>query len=283
MRMTNNQIQQLARDLLLADSEDSVVETLRSAGLWDDRRLWRLYGDKEGNFAQAGNQQSLPEAALVEKIVNCCDARLMSECLLRRIDPESDQAPNTVRDAVAMFFENRRAKDDEAGTLVNWSKAERTEQSRQITIAATGDRPTRGHRTRKMCLTIADLGEGQSPKRLPDTILSLNAKNKQRIRFVQGKFNMGGSGALRFCGELGLQLVISRRHPELADREHDDPSANHHCQRITKLFRLPRRLRHRSDFFGGRRTHELSGSGECQQPSPSVNAITKHLFPTQSQ
>jgi hypothetical protein len=70
-----------------------------------------------------------------------------------------------------------------------------------------------------MCLTIADQAEGQSPLRLPKTILSLNAKNKQRIRFVQGKFNMGGSGCLRFCGNLGLQLVISRRNPELAKRE----------------------------------------------------------------
>jgi hypothetical protein len=70
-----------------------------------------------------------------------------------------------------------------------------------------------------MCLTIADQGEGQSPKRLPHTILSLNDRNKQRIRFVQGKFNMGGSGALRFCGKCGLQLVITKRHPELANKE----------------------------------------------------------------
>lgn len=147
------------------------------------------------------------------------------ECLLRGIDPESDDAPKSVRDAVAMFFEGRRAKDDEAGTLANWSKDERTKQSRFITIAATGDRPTQGRRTANMCITIADQAEGQSPGRLPKTILSLNEKNKQRIRFVQGKFNMGGSGALRFCGELGLQLVISRRHPELAKHERkNDPT-----------------------------------------------------------
>src|SRR5260370_1370974 len=114
--------------------------------------------------------------------------------------------------------------NDEGGKLVNWPQVKRTEESRSVTIAATGGRPVQGQRTRNMCLTIADQGEGQSPARLPKTILSLNEKNKQRIRFVQGKFNMGGSGALRFCGDKGLQLVISRRHPDLAKRElADDP------------------------------------------------------------
>ena len=56
-------------DLLGSDSEDEVIALLKNAGLWEDSNLWRLYGDKEGNFAQAGNQQALPEAALVEKLV----------------------------------------------------------------------------------------------------------------------------------------------------------------------------------------------------------------------
>lgn len=218
MHLTNDRIRQLALDLLRADYEERVIQILKDAGLWNNRDLWRLYGDKEGNFAQAGNQSSLGEAALVEKIVNCVDARFMCECHLRGINPESEGAPHSVRDAVAVFFENRRATDDEAGTLTTWPSPKRTAESRSITIAATGDRPTRGRKTRRMCLTIADVGEGQSPPRLPDTILSLNAKNKQRIRFVQGKFNMGGSGALRFCGVHGLQLVISRRHPALRDK-----------------------------------------------------------------
>lgn len=208
-------LQKMCMDLLKADSEAEVVEILRNAELWDDRSAWRLYGDKEGNFAQAGNQQALPEAALVEKIVNSCDARLMSECLLQGIPPESDQAPQSVRDAVAMFFEGRRAQTDEAGTLANWSAAKRREESGHITIAATGSKP-KGPGAKHMCLTIADEAEGQTPNRIPKTILSFNEKNKQRIRFVQGKFNMGGSGCLRFCGNMGLQLIISRRHPKLA-------------------------------------------------------------------
>ena len=216
--MKAKEIKGLALSLLRADSEEEVIALLRAGGFWDDPSKWRLYGDKEGNFAQAGNQQSLPEAALVEKVINSVDARLMCECQRRGIDPESDKAPTSIRDAVAMFFEDKRAQDDEAGSLANWAAARRTEESRFITIAATGGRPARGRSgVLRMCLTIADQGEGQSASRLPRTILSLNAKNKQRIRFVQGKFNMGGSGSLRFCGDQGLQLVISRRHPELRD------------------------------------------------------------------
>src|SRR5438552_16567209 len=126
-----------------------------------------------------------------------------------------------------MFFGSRYAENEEAGTLRNWPSQKRIDRSRFITLAATGGRPTRGRRTANMCLTIADQGEGQSPLRLPTTILSLNAKNKQRIRFVQGKFNMGGSGALRCCGLSGMQRVVSRRAAALAQRERtDDPSVD---------------------------------------------------------
>ncbi|MEL6797790.1 MAG: hypothetical protein AAFO89_13335, partial [Planctomycetota bacterium] len=226
-RMTNDEIRDIALALLRADSEADVVKILKQRGLWENPDLWRLYGDKEGNWASAGNQGSFGEAALVEKIVNSGDSRLMLECLRKGIDPESDHAPTSLRDAVAMFFEGKRAQADEAGTLANWARAKRTDEARHITLAATGDRPARGRRSKGMCITIVDQAEGQSPARLPHTILSLNAKNKQRIRFVQGKFNMGGSGALRFCGQLGLQLVISRRHPDLAKHERgDDPSVD---------------------------------------------------------
>ena len=76
-----DKVKNLCLALLKADREDEVVELLKNAGYWDNKDAWRLYGDKEGNFAQAGNQSAKPEAALVEKIVNCVDARLMNECL----------------------------------------------------------------------------------------------------------------------------------------------------------------------------------------------------------
>ena len=58
---------------------------------------------------------------------------------------------------------------------------------------------------------------------MPDTILSLHKGNKDKIKFVQGKFNMGGTGVLEFCGlERNLHLVVSKRHPALLSEPPED-------------------------------------------------------------
>jgi hypothetical protein len=195
----------LCLDLLEADEEDAVVQLLDEAGFWDRQEVWRYYGDYENNFNTIGNQQSSPEAALVEKIVNSIDARLMNECMIRGIDPEGEDAPRNIEEAVALVFGER-------GRILHWTPAMRAEQARFITLAATG-RPA--SEDADPSFSIADAGEGQTPDRLPDTILSLNRANKLRIPFVQGKFNMGGTGVLKFCGRRNLQFVLSRRNPEL--------------------------------------------------------------------
>ena len=50
--MKNIEIKQLCMRLLRADTENDVIEILKNAGFWDDSDAWRLYGDKEGNFAK---------------------------------------------------------------------------------------------------------------------------------------------------------------------------------------------------------------------------------------
>jgi hypothetical protein len=60
-----------------------------------------------------------------------------------------------------------------------------------------------------MC--IYDDGEGQSPENVSNTILSLQKSNKNNIQFLQGQYNMGGTGAIRFCHE-GLQFVLTKRN-----------------------------------------------------------------------
>ena len=211
--MTNDTKHALALSLLHADSESDVIAILRKHDLWDNPKNWRLYGDRDGNFSVIGNQQSRPEAALVEKIVNSVDARLMKECLERGIDPSSAEAPQSVREAVATFIEGVELLGEEAGDLRFWSPTRQLEQSRSITLAVTGSKPKQEGGT---SITIVDLGEGQTPAKMPDTFLSIDRENKLRIPFVQGKFNMGGTGALKFCGREGLQLIISRRCPEIS-------------------------------------------------------------------
>lgn len=66
--MNNDEILELCLSLLQADQEEDVISILNDAGFGDDPDVWRAYGDRSGNFSTIGNQQSRPEAALVEKI-----------------------------------------------------------------------------------------------------------------------------------------------------------------------------------------------------------------------
>ena len=59
---------------------------------------------------------------------------------------------------------------------------------------------------------VYDNGEGQYPHIFEDTFLSLLRGNKNEIHFVQGKYNMGGSGGIVFCGKKRFQLIGSKRY-----------------------------------------------------------------------
>ena len=217
----------LCRELMFADGEDCVVELLDSAGYWDDDPAWRLLGDTENNFSIVGNQQSDAIGALAEKIVNSIDARLINEALMHGIEPEDPDAPSSIREAVSRFFEGNRTYDpDRHGLIRFWDPKLRRLEADRITLTATGSKPRRGRRL-QASLTIADQGEGQTPDDFADTFMSLQASNKLRIQFVQGKFNMGGTGALQFCSPLhNLQLIVSKRNPELCHSHQDSSRAS---------------------------------------------------------
>jgi hypothetical protein len=219
--MNDAQARALCLALMKADSEEAVIGLLQKADLWDNKDLWRFYGDYENNYNTIGNQQSRPDAALVEKVVNAVDARLMNECLVHGIDAEGPNAPQSIRQAVAMFFDDIYKPDSpHAGQVKNWPNAKRTETARWLTLVATGAGPRSGN----PCFTISDCGEGQTPERMPDTFLSLTKSNKLRIPFVQGKFNMGGTGVFEFCGRHGMQLIVTRRNPAILKGESIQPS-----------------------------------------------------------
>jgi hypothetical protein len=213
--MTEHDAKELCLNLMQADSEEEVVNLLKQASFWDEPKVWRFYGDRETNFNTIGNQQSRPDAALVEKLVNAIDARLMNECLAHGINPEDTCAPQSIQEALARFFDNATpGKTSQTGRIRDWPDSKRTEVARGITLAATGAKPGSGNPS----FAIADTGEGQTPSRMPHTLLSLDKDNKFKIPFVQGKFNMGGTGALKFCGKHNLQFVLSRRNPSIVEK-----------------------------------------------------------------
>ena len=214
--LSNTQSRALCERLILADREEEVIAILRESGFWDDPTAWRLYDDSENNFATINNQQSRPDAALVEKLTNAIDARLIGECRARGVAPDGLKAPRSMREAVARFYPDKNA-DTAAnqGLIRNWTPDWQTIQARHITLAATGNTAYEGNPS----ITIADSGEGQTPERMPVTFLSLTKSNKLRIPFVQGKFNMGSTGVLKFCGKHKLQLIVTRRDPRILAKE----------------------------------------------------------------
>lgn len=202
-------LKKLCLDLAYSESEDKIISHLNSVDLWDNSNAWVCFGNNENNFGTIGNQQSRPETALVEKIINSVDAMLISECLSRKIDPEGENAPNSLQKALVDFYGIYEGK------LSNISAIERTDLATNICLVATGKKS-------KPCYSIIDKGEGQTPQKMPDTLLSIGRSNKLRIPFVQGKFNMGGTGVFQFCGDQNLQLIITKRNPNIAMNENDE-------------------------------------------------------------
>ena len=198
---------QLFDQLLKADSEAEVIAILKAAGYWDDPKVWRFYGDQPENWATVGNQQSRAEQALIEKAMNSIDTKLIAAARIAGLPIQGDGAPQSVFEARDLLF-GEQLKDIE-------------KLSHSITIAATG-------RRQRPSITIVDDGEGQIPSAMPKTILSLHKGNKNSIPFVQGKFNMGGSGVLEFCGvDHNVELVVSKRNPQLLQADSKEPIDTH--------------------------------------------------------
>ena len=95
----------LCLELIQADTEAQVVRLLQMAGLWDDSRLWRWLGDEEFNYSSVGNQQSRAEQAIIEKLINSIDSKLIvgariAGCLPRSGDsPQASDTPTTIKQA----------------------------------------------------------------------------------------------------------------------------------------------------------------------------------------
>ena len=179
-----------------ASTESELDKIFEShSNLLQNPKNWRPLGDNENNFGVIENQQASPIASLIEKITNSIDAIMMKKCYEAKIDPKSDLAPRSLEGAIEQFYPDHR----------NWDlDSARREQSLEIQILADGPK-------RDTSLIIYDNGEGQHPDKFENTFLSLLRGNKNEIHFVQGKYNMGGSGAIVFCGKKGYQLIASKR------------------------------------------------------------------------
>lgn len=193
-------LQVVFKKLYQAANETEIESLLGSLpSLRTSKIEWHPLGNNESNFGVIENQQSNPVAALVEKLTNSIDAILMRRCLESDVNPRSDEAPRSVEQAVERFFPSHK----------NWDlQSHRNVQAQSIQMLAD----SRVGDTSDTSLVIYDDGEGQHPEEFEATFLSLLRGNKNEIHFVQGKYNMGGSGAIVFCGKRRYQLIASKRY-----------------------------------------------------------------------
>ena len=198
----------LLHELLEAEDEVAVLDALTQRCLLNDSTRWRNLGNMPNNQSVVHNQQSTAAAALVEKFTNGLDAILLRHCKAAGIDPRGSKAPTSMSKAIQEFF----------GELVGMDSQDiRKIAEENLILYATGSK-------QRPCLSMYDAGEGQFVQDFPKTFCSLiyssdDGSYKGAIPFVQGRFNMGGTGVLPFCSEeRKLQLIVSRVPKNIANQ-----------------------------------------------------------------
>lgn len=202
MLFSDNEI--LFGELYFSQDEQDIDEVIKKYPDIFKQGNWHPLGNNSSNFGVIENQQSNPIAALIEKITNSIDAILMKKCYKNNIsDPKSENAPRSMDEAVKSFFPNDK----------NWDLPTfRRQQAEEIQIVADGPGPRTLYSKLPTSVIIYDNGEGQHPHDFENTFLSLLKGNKNEIHFVQGKYNMGGSGGIVFCGKKRYQLIASKKY-----------------------------------------------------------------------
>ena len=170
---------------------------------------WRPVGDMDDNFG-AINAASDARLALNERITNMIDAILEKEARLQYGTDLSAMAGvmRSPLEAATVLL------GVPAGGVGELSIPDRQKLADDIAIdfveSGVAERPT---------AVMRDRGIGQTPARLPETILSIHRGNKRDKPFLMGMYGWGGSNALGFAE--GGTVIVSRRHPDLLDGETD--------------------------------------------------------------
>ncbi len=209
-----NKYKQLFWNLFKVNGETEVSDIIKNNEFLNNSSNWWSYGNNKGNFGTFENQQSHPVPALVEKITNSIDTILLKECRMRDINPKSGKAPSSISKAVEQFFNIPK------GELGQITPSERKKLAFNIQLIATGKSANVND------LLVFDDGEGQHPKDFKKTFLSISANNKNDIAFVQGKFNMGSTGAVVFCGDCRYQLIGSKLNDQLFKKQSNHTENN---------------------------------------------------------
>ena len=197
---------ELCLRILRATSESAVTEIIDADLDLSNDDSWTPVDNRDTNFNVITNQASTGGKALTELCTNMVDAVLMKHAHEHGIDPTGADAPKSVLDGVRELVQLRGARS---------GRLSEVDDERYLRGFAEGNLVIGVHggtrRDDPPCFTFVDNGEGQRPEDFESTFLSLSKGNKSGIPFVQGKYSMGSSGVLSYCGRRWYKLIISRR------------------------------------------------------------------------
>lgn len=184
--------------LAQSESEKEVSAIIKNHPILSNKNNWKHYGGVANNIGTITGQAPESVPSLIEKITNSIDALLIKACKVNGDDPRSLSSPQTMEEALKKYFGLDDAK------YADLKDSQRRELASNIQVIAEGS-------LKNPNIIIVDDGEGQHPQDFPDTFVSLSRGNKRDIFFVQGKYNMGGTAVLPFCGQNRYQFILSRK------------------------------------------------------------------------
>lgn len=175
---------QLARDLISErHTEQDVSDFIRQIRDHPDVD-WVPIGREPNNYSIVENQQADAMAAFTELVVNSIDAIILRAYFDKYGDSYSGGEYSSL--------------DEAAEDLVD-------EDRDEIEVVATGEK------NGPFSLTLYDNGHGQTQDKFEHTFLNVLTPGelKQEFDFLQGKYGMGSTGVLPFCGEKGYKFICS--------------------------------------------------------------------------
>ncbi|MYL17999.1 hypothetical protein GLW36_15270 [Halorubrum terrestre] len=145
---------------------------------------WVPLGREPNNYSIVENQQADAMAAFTELVVNSIDAIILRSFFSEFGDDYTGEEFSSLDEAAEELVEQDR--DD-------------------IEVIAAGEQ------NGPYSLTLYDNGCGQPRGRFEHTFLNVLTPGelKQEFDFLQGKYGMGSTGVLPFCGEKGYKMIAS--------------------------------------------------------------------------
>jgi hypothetical protein len=196
--------------LPIVEPEDYHVDSDGPHGRWRTGHLhWLPVGADRGNGGRI-KLAGQPINPIAERLVNGMEAIIELERLREVAKNPSAPCPTSPRDAVLRYFGLPRL---DAIPRTSTSEARRALLDKvDLVRKRLHVHLNFSKKAREFAVSIRDLGMGQTPSRIHQTLLSLGRTDKADKPYMIGVFGQGGSSAYAASA---FSVIYSRRAPEL--------------------------------------------------------------------